>query len=296
MTQCISNSNLNSQQQNQQDNNVLFNEKSNSELYQNKVIDFSKIKKPSNVQISFEYDLFLSHPNNRSPEERNLQRLRDSIEKHNFLHEMEIKVIRSHPTILDKSHPFLIVDGTHRYLISREKGLPVYFKVFEEWQVEDMCLINFNLSKWSTPQFLHHYVSLGKGEYIKFKKFSEDYGFTVYTALPLSKKAKDRKGINEIFRKGEFVFHNEREIRQWISTSMEFLDKCIEYGLTKRINYQNKAFFDGYCRIMEHPKFNQGKMLSNVEKKGASHLATNSQSSEYYNNLKTNFLGISKEG
>lgn len=295
MTQYISNENVNYQQQNQNNNLNLVENLSNSKLNSSNLIDFSKIKKPSEVQISLEYDLFISHPNNRKAETKNLERLRNAVEEHNLLHEQDIKVIRSHPSLINSDHPYYIVDGNHRYIISREKGLPIYFKVLNDWNVSDMSLINFNLSKWATPQFLEHYVSLGKEEYIKFKKFAEDYKFTVYTALPLTRKAKDRVGINEVFRKGNFIFHNEREIRQWITSAMEFLDKCIEFGLTKRNNYQNKAFFDGYSRLMQHPKFNQSKMLGSVEKKGASHLATNSQSSEYYNNLKYNFLGVHKE-
>lgn len=265
-------------------NHEIINKTGDNETDNSKLISF---KPPAQIQVSMQYSRFKSHPLQRNLEIKNLQRLRESVEQRDMLNENPIHVTPS----LDPSCDYWVFDGNHRFQICCEKQLPVYFIVRQDFDPLDMVANNFNLSKWGVPQFMEFYIKLGNVEYEKFKKFYLDFNIHVYTALPLTKKQKDRYKVSETFRKGNFLFENEQEIRTWIMYATNFLNKCMEYGLVKQKMFRHVAYFDGYARVMEHPSFNQEKMLANVEKHGL-HLPVFSQSSEYYRTFKTNYLRV----
>src|SRR5947207_13048631 len=73
----------------------------------NKLISFNQ---PAQIQISTQYSLFKPHPLQRNIEPRNLDRIRESIEQHNLLHENPIHVTAS----LDPSCSYWVFDGNHR--------------------------------------------------------------------------------------------------------------------------------------------------------------------------------------
>ena len=213
---------------------------------------------PSHIMVSKDYNLFKSNYYNRKLQKKNLLQLKESVLQHNLL--------SVNPIICTKD--LEIIDGNHRYEVCKELNLPLYYCVIDKFQIEYLINLNFSLSKWGPHQFLELYCKLDKVEYIKFKKFMDDFGFDVYLALPLTKKRDFRTRLNEKFRKGEFVFEDEQNIRNVVSCAQEFLKAGIEKLLFKRIRSKDVAFYDAYEKVMQKDDFNQKIMLEKLGKFG----------------------------
>lgn len=256
----------------------------------------NKIKLPPKIIVSTNYKLFKPHPLQRELSVRNLNRLRESIEKHDLTSQHPLKVISPINEVTEEN-PYLIWDGNHRFQILLEKQMPVYFMVSEDFVDSDITSTGYCLSKWNTHHFCEYFCKLGKEEYIKFKKFYTDFHLDIQTALPLTRDPKNRRGLPGIFRDGKFNFDNERDRRHKVELAVQFLEKCITYKLATRDFYANSVFFDGFIKLIDRPEFDMQKILTKVEKgsKKEAKIPRFNKFTQFYNLFKEDFLGIKPE-
>ena len=261
-------------------------------------INNSEIKKPPTIHASIQYNHFKPHPLQRKISQKNLNELRKSIEDHDLTSQYPLKVIQPIGEV-SESNPYLVWDGNHRYKIIVERQTPVYFSICEDFQERDIINTGYSLSKWNIEHFCDYYCKLGYEEYQKFKKFHTDFRLDKKTALPLTKEPKNRTYLSDIFRNGDFIFENEREIRFKVELTVKFLEKLISFKMASNAFLRNSHFFDGFIKLMQHKSFNFEKLINNVEKHGTKELDTKipnfTKFIQYYNFFKYNFLGVKPE-
>lgn len=238
--------------------NNQLNEINSTEIISSRIIHQTK-----------DYQLFKPYHLQRELQQKNLQKLREAIERHNLLGQNPIQVIRSDKNILDYNHPYLITNGNHRYFVAKEKNLFISFiDVSDDFNPNDLIDTGYCLSKWAPSQFLQFYVKQNYEHYIRFDHFHKDLGLDIHTALPLSTEFSKRTRLGDRFRKGEFLFEDEDKRRKEIILGKEFLNALVAYGCATKDFLNNSAFFDGYSKLMNHPAYNHKKLIEGIESGG----------------------------
>lgn len=88
--------------------------------------------------------------------------------------------------VLATSNKMDILDGQHRFFISRKLKEPVYYILVQENKtMADIAKVNSNVEKWSQKDFINCYITQGNKHYVKLQKFLEDYKINVGTSLRL---------------------------------------------------------------------------------------------------------------
>jgi len=79
-----------------------------------------------------------------------------------------------------------ILDGQHRFFISRKLKQPVHYIIVKENKtMADIAKINSNVDKWKQQDFINCYITQGNKNYVQLQKFLEDYKINVGTSLRL---------------------------------------------------------------------------------------------------------------
>ncbi len=251
------------------------------------------------IFYSKSYKLFKPYHLQRELQTKNLQKLREAIDRHNLLSQNPIQVIRSHPEKLDEENPYLITNGNHRFAIAKEKDLEIYFMdVSDDFDPNDLIDTGYCLSKWAIPQFLQFYVKQKKEDYIKFDRFYKDMQLDIHTALPLTTEFSKQSRLSDRFRKGEFIFIDEDKRRKEITLGKEFLSVLVAYGCAKKEFLSNSAFFEGYIKLMNHPDYNHKKLIQNIEAGGKDtslRLPNYNYRHQFYEWFKYNLLKVNPE-
>lgn len=105
-----------------------------------------------------------------------------------------------------------VIDGQHRLIAAQELGVPIYYMIAPDLGFEDILLLNANVVKWSTIEYLDAYIKLGLEDYKKLKQFSRKYNISITNSLA-TLSLKD-KGSNQFiahlaeFREGNFKVEN----------------------------------------------------------------------------------------
>lgn len=263
-------------------------------------IDQNKNLEPLKIHVTNNYKMFVPHDLQRNLQTRNLERLKDAIQRHNLLSQFPIKVIRSNSDIVNDEHPYRITDGNHRFTIAKELQLPIYYMdITGNFILNDLIDTGYCLSKWAIPQFQQFYSKQGVEDYIRFERFYKDFELDIHTALPLTTLPKNRRGLSDRFRKGQFKFNDENQRRFEMHIAVEFLKSCIAYGIAKKDFFSNSCFFDGFFKLMEHPKFDQNKLMKQIgkgPKEGGNILIPFfTKSTLYYQWFKYNLLKIDQK-
>lgn len=251
------------------------------------------------IHKSKDYELFKPYYLQRELQQKNLQKLREAIDRHNLLGQNPIQVIRSDAKLLDIEHPYLITNGNHRFTIAKEKNLEVFFiDVSDDFDPNDLIDTGHCLSKWAIPQFLQFYLKQGKEDYIKFDRFYKEMGLDIHTALPLTTEFSKQSRLSDRFRKGEFIFIDEDKRRKEITLAREFLNVLVAYGCAKKDFLNNSAFFEGYIKLMNHPEYNHKKLIQSIESGGKDtslRLPNYNYRHQFYEWFKYNLLKVNPE-
>lgn len=88
--------------------------------------------------------------------------------------------------VLETSNKMDILDGQHRFFISRKLKQPVYYILVKENKtMADIAKVNSNVEKWKQQDFINCYITQGNKNYVHLQKFLEDYKINIGTSLRL---------------------------------------------------------------------------------------------------------------
>ena len=125
------------------------------------------------VHTTRDYSLFKTLDGNRDVNKLHLARLKESIKKNHLT------------TIIMVNENFEIIDGQHRFLVSRELGLPINYIIQENYGLTEVQILNANMKNWQTTDYVHGYCDLGYKDYLIYDDFVKEYGFTNQVAMLL---------------------------------------------------------------------------------------------------------------
>jgi len=149
------------------------------------------------------YDRFGSMTGNREYRAAWSARLVESIRKENMLAMFPIVCVRGDNGMMN------VVDGQHRLAAARELGVPIHYVLVDGLDADSVRIINANMSAWKTSDFLHHYCTLGRHDYIKLAEFCERTGIGLMVAAALmSDKPSTSGDLTLAFRDGKFRITN----------------------------------------------------------------------------------------
>jgi len=191
------------------------------------------------IQKTTDYSIFSYFKENRQVKDSHVQHLVDSINTKNLLKYL--------PILVDKK--MKVIDGQHRLEAAKVLKLPVYYVVMEDSAINDLWLLNSNVQKWGSEDFLNFYVRQGKPDYLLLDKFVKDYGFSVNFSLGILTFDEFRMKFDSFnaFKRGDFRIKDLAKARRVAEKVLEFKpyteDNC----------WKQKEFAMAIHRLIDNP-------------------------------------------
>lgn len=124
-----------------------------------------ELKEQVAVEITKDYSKFKFLKGNRETNKLHLARLKESMTKKPLI------------TIIIVNEKHEIIDGQHRFHVSKELRLPLYYMVMHGYGLDEVQILNQNNKKWSPNDYVDGYCDLGYKEYITYRAFYKAYHF-----------------------------------------------------------------------------------------------------------------------
>lgn len=151
------------------------------------------------IKNSLEYDLFETITGNRNINQKKVDRICQDIQD-------GLNLLPYCPVMVYEANGKLnLVDGQHRFTVSKKLGLPVYYVVCHEISLQQIATINSKQDKWTAKDFLKCYIKLGNDHYIKLEEILKKYQVQISTAYEMLMQGQpiNRKS-SEYFKNGTF--------------------------------------------------------------------------------------------
>lgn len=78
-----------------------------------------------------------------------------------------------------------ILDGQHRFFISKRLERPIYYILAEEKTMQEIAKVNSNVEKWTATNFINCYIQQGNENYVRLREFLDLYSINIGTSLRL---------------------------------------------------------------------------------------------------------------
>jgi hypothetical protein len=156
-------------------------------MFNNKTVPMNDIQ----VHTTSDYSLFKTLNGNRDVNHLHLSRLKDSMKKNHLT------------TIIMVNENFEIIDGQHRFLISQELKLPINYIISKDYGLHEVQILNANMKNWTIIDYVNGFCDLGYKEYIIYRDFVNEYGFTNQVSLALL-TGEHHSGTNEVSNSTKF--------------------------------------------------------------------------------------------
>lgn len=171
------------------------------------------------------YDKFKFLHGNRLVNKHNLVAITKSVAQHNML--------SINPIIVNEK--FEIIDGQHRFEISKNNKWPIYYMVLENADIEEVHSFNNVNRKWNTMDYVESYATRGNGNYIRFLKFMSDHEVNFEKAA-IGYFNFRSGGIYRAMRAGKMVITDEMEEKA--IKRVDFLKALLPFFQTKPIRIE----------------------------------------------------------
>lgn len=149
----------------------------------------------SHIHTTTDYGLFKSIDGNRNLNLLHLNRLRKSMQERPLF------------TIITVNEHYQIIDGQHRFEISKELGLPVHYVMCAGYGLTEVHIMNATSKTWNSDDYMEGYCELGKQAYITYKKFKIKYELDHASCMAILGKYENGNAIKE-FYEGRFEVYN----------------------------------------------------------------------------------------
>jgi hypothetical protein len=211
-----------------------------------------------------DYHLFSFISGNRKVNMAHARRLEKSFSKRQLLS----------PIIVNEHYQ--IIDGQHRYTVCKKLSLPIYYLVVEGYGLDEVQILNTNSSNWKKTDYLNAYCDLRYPEYLKFRRFMQqyqDFGFQACEML-LSHKTMSRKGESKkefvtetnsrgyvgfrTFEEGEFTCVNYEK-------SCEMADNIMMIKQIAPTVLNRKAFIAALIQLFRNENFDWSEFMNKLQ-------------------------------
>lgn len=154
------------------------------------------------IQKTEDYKLFKFVRGNRIPSKGHLYHLTKSVLKKNLL--------PYEPILVNENYE--VIDGQHRLMVAKSNKLPIYYIIAEGLGLEDVQMLNSNMSVWSARDYMNSYADLGNSHYILLRDLVTMYSLNVGNVLTLITQEDSRKWM--LFKKGQFIINDLKQAEE----------------------------------------------------------------------------------
>lgn len=209
-----------------------------------------------------DYTIFKQLAGNRPYNMPNIRRLKDSFAKKQI----------ENPIIVNEN--FEVIDGQHRLKTCSELGIPVHFIICNGLGLQEVQMLNTNMSNWKKEDYLNSYCNMGLEPYLQFREFMDEYpefGIAACEAL-LSQKL---SGGNLSRRDKEHTTNQSGQIaiKYFENGDLHIPDLNLSRKQADMI-LQIKPFYNGFNRqtfvramisLFRHPNFDFETFIKKLE-------------------------------
>ena len=206
--------------------------------------------KVSNTPIYFssDYKSFKKITGNRQLNETKIKHIIQDIDK-------GLDMLRYCPIVVAKD--LSIIDGQHRYQVSKILKKPVYYVIADEITLSQIASINSRTERWKPMDFVECYAECGNPEYVKLKKIIKEYDLPVSSALHVlsngfSSNMRTPK-LKKLFEEGNFTIQYEDEAIRIIDFAIRFDKLC---------GNRSGAFLDAIAFLFRQNLFDEDVLMT----------------------------------
>lgn len=155
------------------------------------------------IQSTKNYDLFENIVGNRILNKKKIDTICEDINA-------GLNMLPFFPIIVSENKlGFLsIIDGQHRFEVSKITDDFVYYVVCETLSLKQIAQLNSRGQKWSINDFLNCYSKLGIEDYLKLKELAIEYKIQVSTIGSFLMDNKPKSDFKEQFESGNFKINH----------------------------------------------------------------------------------------
>jgi hypothetical protein len=192
------------------------------------------------VYQTTDYDLFAMIQGNRSLDLNKIRKIITDIEN-------GINLLPYCPVLVhEKDGRLHIIDGQHRFAVSKKIKSPVYYILAENLSLYAIARMNSNTEKWKGADFVQCYCELGNPHYLKLDKLLKQFpGLAITTAINLLATGHVQAGsvdsVNDKFQRGELQVLHEK-------TALKVLETAFLFDLPYRLD---RVFMKALEKIIE---------------------------------------------
>lgn len=210
----------------------------------NEYINQDEVK--TSIYMTYDYSKFNFLKENRKLNTKNYAKLLASMKEEQLII----------PVLVNEN--YCIVDGQHRFTVSKELGLPVYYYMIEGYNISEVRRANMVSSNWTKNDFLNMHVQEGKEDYIELKKLSDDFKITINDLLRLfaAVQNKNQRITMKNFEKGTFTIDGKEIITN-------FLNDLQDFKFFK--NYNSKPFVAAFSKLYFNDRYSHKRMLQRLQ-------------------------------
>jgi hypothetical protein len=168
------------------------------------------------------YDQFSEITGNRNLSEKKIEKIIDDVTN-------GLNLLPYCPIIVYKNsdNELKIVDGQHRFEVSKRTENPVFYVVCSELSLQQIASMNSKQDKWTQSDFLRCYVKIGIEDYIILDEILKKYhiGISAGAELLMAGKIGARGNIIDNFREGTFKVKFQKETEELLELSHSLFDR-----------------------------------------------------------------------
>lgn len=151
----------------------------------------------------------------------------------------DVDILKYAPIMVYEKGNFLyIVDGQHRFEVSRALKCHVWYIVVPEFSVLEITKINSNSESWRKHDFMISHIMQGNDDYKILKEINDNYGISLNAAMRLlstgyvSRDGGLKEDEIKAYKEGGFKVIYEKETREFLD-QMEAFKKFPLYKTLK---------------------------------------------------------------
>ncbi|MBK7885160.1 MAG: hypothetical protein IPJ81_16255 [Chitinophagaceae bacterium] len=223
---------------------------------------------------SKEYNNFEMVNGNRALNQKKISRIIKEIESGNDMlsyYPIQVRV---------ENEKLKILDGQHRYFISKKLKRPIYYiLVTENKSMSDIAKVNSNVEKWKAQDFINCYIQQKNNDYNKLQEFLDMYKINIGTTLRLLTNGNpgtegSSPELTKIFE------HGLLKITHW-DEAIEIANDCKRFE--KFLYWRDRAFIIAIYRIKKAALISIDDLVSNFNKRPEMLVKQVSQKDYIYN-------------
>ena len=159
------------------------------------------------IQSSVEYNKFASIIGNRNLNMNKIDKICNDVSG-------GFNMLEYYPIIVYVDNDlFKIIDGQHRFEVSKRTENPVYFIICNNITLKQIAILNSRGEKWKATDFLNCYIKLGIKDYQDVRSLMASHHINIKLAIDLLMDFKHHGGqpSSEAFQDGNFKSNYMKE-------------------------------------------------------------------------------------